>query len=93
MRSLNCQTRPKFGGVGAAALVLFGAGCDPVLNIQGSFFPGWMASMVIGSAPTVAVRYHFVVTRLEPHVGPPALIYTSLGLLLTLVTWLILYRT
>jgi YtcA family len=82
-----------FRGVTAAVLILFGAGCDPVLNIQGSFFPGWMASILIGSALTVAVRYLFVLTRLEPHVGPPALIYASLGLLLTVVTWLILYRT
>ena len=79
--------------MGVATFLLFAAGCDPVLNIQGSFFPGWMASILIGSALTVAVRYLFVVTRLEPHVGPPVLIYTSLGLLLTVVTWLILYRT
>jgi YtcA family len=82
-----------FRGVTAAVLILFGAGCDPVLNIQGSFFPGWMASILIGSALTVAVRYLFILTRLEPHVGPPVLIYASLGLLLTVVTWLILYRT
>ena len=78
--------------MGVATFLLFAAGCDPVLNIRGSFFPGWMASILIGSALTVAIRYLFVVTRLEPHVGPPALIYTSLGLLLTVVTWLILYR-
>lgn len=82
-----------FRGVTAAVVILFGAGCDPVLNIQGSFFPGWMASILIGSALTVAVRYLFVVTRLEPHVGPPVLIYTSLGVLLTVVSWLILYRS
>jgi hypothetical protein len=80
-------------GVTAAVLILFGAGCDPVLNIQGAFFPGWLASMAIGSTLTVAIRYLFVVTRLEAHVGPPALIYTSLALLLTLVSWLILYRS
>lgn len=49
--------------------------------------------MVIGSALTVAIRYLFVVIRLEPNVGPPALIYASLALLLTLVSWLILYRS
>lgn len=87
------STRHAFRGVTAAVLILFGAGCDPVLNIQGSFFPGWMASVVIGSALTVAIRYLFVVIRLEPNVGPPALIYASLALLLTLVSWLILYRS
>lgn len=76
----------------ATAAILLGAGCDPILNVEGSFFPAWMVSMVIGVALTVTVRYLFVVARLEPHLGPPLLIYTSLGLLLTLVVWLVLYR-
>ena len=55
------------------------------------FFPFWLS--LIGIALTVVVRYLFVLARLEPHLGPPLLIYTSLGLLLTLVSWLVLYRT
>jgi hypothetical protein len=76
-----------------AFLVLVTAGCDPIVNIGGTFFPGWMVAILIGSALTVAVRYLFVITRLEPHLGPLALIYTSLGLLLSVVSWLILYRS
>ena len=83
----------SFRGVTAAVLILFGAGCDPILNIGGTFFPGWMAAILIGSAVTVAIRYLFVFTGLEPHVGPLALIYTSLGVLLSVVSWLILYRS
>ena len=75
-----------------AALVLCAGGCDPVLNVAGSFFPAWMAAMVVGVALTVAARYVLVVARLEPYLGPPVLIYASLGLLLTVVTWLVLYR-
>src|SRR5262245_26776490 len=76
-----------------AVLVFFVSGCDPILNIGGTFFPGWMAAILIGSALTVAIRYVFVFTGLEPHVGPLALIYTSLGVLLSVVSWLILYRS
>ena len=76
-----------------AVLVFFVSGCDPILNIGGTFFPGWMAAVLIGSALTVAIRYIFVFTRLEPHVGPLALIYTSLGVLLSVASWLILYRS
>lgn len=82
-----------FRGATAAALGLFVAACDPIVNVQGSFFPAWMVAMILGIGLTVAVRYLFVVARLEPHLGPPLLIYTSLGLLLTLATWLMLYRT
>jgi len=76
----------------AAALVLCAAGCDPLLNVAGSFFPAWMIATVLGVALTVAVRYVFAAARLEPHLGPTVLIYTSLGLLLTVVAWLVLYR-
>ena len=94
-RSEHARMSPRnlFRGVTAATLILFGAGCDPVINIGGTFFPGWMVAILIGSALTVAIRYVFVFTRLERHVGPLALIYTSLGLLLSVVSWLILYRS
>ena len=82
-----------FHCVNVAALVLFVSGCDPILNVAGTFFPGWMAAILNGSALTVAIRYLFVFTGLEPHVGPLALIYTSLGVLLSVVSWLILYRS
>ena len=82
-----------FHCVGIGTLILFATACDPVLNIGGTFFPGWMVSIIIGSALTVAIRYLFVITHLEPHVGPLALIYTSLGLLLSVMSWLILYRS
>ena len=82
-----------FQGMIVVVLVLFAAGCDPVVNIGGTFFPGWMVAILIGSALTVAIRYVFVFTRLERHVGPLALIYASLGVLLSVVSWLILYRS
>ena len=82
-----------FQYVSIAALIFVAPGCDPVLNIGGTFFPGWMVAILIGSALTVAIRYIFVFTRLEPHLGPLALIYTSLGVLLSVVSWLILYRS
>jgi hypothetical protein len=76
----------------AAALALCAAGCDPLLNVAGSFFPAWMVATVLGVTLTVGVRYIFAAARLEPHLGPTILIYTSLGLLLTVVAWLVLYR-
>jgi len=82
-----------FHCVAVAASAFVAAGCDPIINIGGTFFPGWVVSILIGSALTVAIRYVFVFTRLERHVGPLALIYTSLGLLLSVVSWLILYRS
>ena len=89
----RASIRQIFRGVTIVVLILFAAGCDPVVNIGGTFFPGWMVAILIGSALTVAIRYVFVFTRLERHVGPLALIYASLGVLLSVVSWLILYRS
>src|SRR5215470_4105499 len=56
-----------------AALVLCAGGCDPLLNVAGSFFPAWMVAMVVGVALTVAVRYVFAAAGLEPLAEwPPA---------------------
>jgi len=77
---------------GAAFVVLSSAACDPLLNVAGSFFPAWMVAILVGVALTVVARLILVVAGLEPHLGPPVLIYPSLGLLLTVATWLVLYR-
>ncbi len=87
-RVQGCLTRPASG----AALVLCAAGCDPVLNVAGSFFPAWMVSMLLGVGLTVAARYVLSAARLEPYLGPTTLVYTSLGLFFTVVAWLVLYR-
>src|SRR5262245_38251294 len=77
----------------AAATCAFAAGCDPILNIQGSFFPAWIVCMTVGVVLTAAGRQLLAVSGLEPHLGPLTLIYPSLWVLTTLLTWLIFYRT
>ena len=79
-------------GVASALVLVVSTGCDPVLNVAGSFFPAWMVSMLLGVGLTAAIRYVLAAAQLEQHLGPPILIYTSLGLLLTVAAWLVLYR-
>jgi hypothetical protein len=69
------------------------AGCDPTINVQGSFFPAWIICMAVGIVLTVTCRQLLAAAGLEPHLGPLILIYPSLWLLLTVLTWLIFYRT
>ena len=84
--------RVTFRALAAGVPGILGAACDPILNIEGSFFPAWMVSITIGIALTAVARYGFARIGLEPYLGPPLLIYTSLGLLLTLLSWLVFYR-
>lgn len=76
-----------------AILALFSSACDPVVGVAGAFFPGWIAATLIGAGLTIASRYLFVATRIEPHLGPRAVIYPCLALLLITATWLVLYRS
>ena len=80
----------------ALSLALVGAGqlaCDPVLDVDGAFFPAWMLCMILGIGLTFAFYPLFVRMGIENHIGPPVLIYPSLALLLTLLTWLVFFRT
>ena len=68
-------------------------GCDPILNIDGAFFPGWMLCLIIGIGLAFAAHPVFVRWEIEDSIGPPVLIYPCLALLFTLATWLIFFRS
>jgi hypothetical protein len=77
-----------------AALCLLCAGCGraPSVDIIGSFFPVWMVCFAAAVVLTFAVRYLLVRYRLEAEVGPVALFYPSVVILLSSLLWLICFR-
>ena len=88
------QARRRTGRAVALALAAIGtAGCDPVINVFGSYFPAWVICMAVGTVLTVALRPLLVAARVERHLGPLLLVYPSLGLLLTMLTWLVFFHT
>ena len=64
----------------------------PQINIIGSFFPSWMLCALIGIVTALLARRFFVRAGLDPYMGPPALVYASLALLVTLVLWISFFR-
>ena len=64
----------------------------PQIDIIGSFFPSWMLCALLGIGAALLGRWLCVWTGLHPYVGPPALIYTCLALLVTLVLWGAFFR-
>ena len=64
----------------------------PQINIIGSFFPSWMLCVLIGIVAALLVRHLLIRTGIDPYVGPPALIYSSLAILVTLVLWVGFFR-
>ena len=64
----------------------------PQINVIGSFFPSWMLCAAIGIGAAVVARWLFVRVGLDPYIGPRALVYASLAVLVTLVLWVTLFR-
>jgi YtcA-like protein len=64
----------------------------PQINIIGSFFPSWMLCAAIGILLTLVARRLLIRAGLDPFLGPRALVYPSLAILVTLVLWVALFR-
>ncbi len=74
-------------------LLTFATGCDrnPNVEILGSYFPGWMLSLVLGVALTFAA--HAVLRRqgLSYMIGHPAVVYPGMVVLFTCLLWLCVF--
>jgi len=65
--------------------------CDPMLSVEGSFWPAWIICILTGLAASMLLMWQLVRHRLAPHLGPPLLIAPSLWALCTFVIWLLFY--
>jgi hypothetical protein len=66
---------------------------DPLVDVAGAFFPGWMLCILVGIALTVVLRMVFARTRLEPSLGPLLVIYPTLATGIAFACWLVFYRS
>jgi hypothetical protein len=64
----------------------------PQINVIGSFFPSWMLCAAIGIGVALIGRFVFVRLGVDPYLGPRALVYASLAILVTLALWVTLFR-
>lgn len=68
------------------------AGCDPVVNIAGAFFPAWLCCAIAGMVVAAIVRLVFHALGWEQHLGPLPLLYFSLAVLVACGIWLIFFN-
>ena len=68
------------------------AGCDPLFDIGGAYFPGWIMAALIAVGLTVAIRWVLVGLRLNEHLWLRSLAYIGLFTALSITSWLILFR-
>ena len=88
------MTRFFLRPIAAAAACVALAGCShaPSIDVIGSFFPVWMLCILIAIPLTFVARVALVRFHLENEVGPLALFYPCLVILLTSLLWLIFFR-
>jgi len=77
---------------GIIVLALLASSCDPIINVYRPLFPARVVCLVAGVLLTVLLQLVFAVAKVEQHLGPLIVIYPTLTLLLTLLTWLILFQ-
>jgi hypothetical protein len=51
-----------------------------------------MLCALIGIGAALLGRWLFIRTGLDPYVGPPALVYSSLGIFVMLTLWVAFFR-
>lgn len=78
---------------GPVAVVATLPACDPVIDIEGAYFPAWLLCVIIGIVLAVVGRYLFVWLKIERHMGPLPLVYSCLALFVALVTWMVFFHT
>ena len=74
----------------ACACTLLSVGCsrNPNVEIVGSYFPGWMISLLAAVALTVIAHAFFRRHRLHHALGHPAIVYPGMVLMFTCLLWL-----
>ena len=65
--------------------------CDPLLSLQGSFWPPWIVCMFTGLLLTALASQLLSLLKLEFDLGHPLVIYPCLWVLMTFTTWLLGY--
>jgi hypothetical protein len=91
LRMISMTGLRKAGLIAVSAVFL--TACDPMLSIQGSFWPAWIICILAGLAASMVLMWQLVRYRLAPYLGPPLLIAPSLWALCTFVIWLLFYST
>jgi MFS superfamily sulfate permease-like transporter len=93
-QALRVAAMPGWRKAGLMAVsAVFLTACDPMLSIEGSFWPAWIICILAGLAVSMVLMWQLVRYGLAPHLGPPLLIAPSLWALCTFVIWLLFYST
>jgi len=66
-------------------------GCDPLINIEGAYFPSWLVSGLAGVVRAVVLHAILLKMGIDDHLWPLPLVYFAAFVMMTFTTWLLLY--
>jgi len=79
--------------VGMNLIFLTGCRGAPSINLMGSFFPGWMLCMILGVIGALLLRQVFIKINIDAHLLLPGIVYFCLWVFITLLSWLLFFRS
>ena len=65
---------------------------SPTLDVLGSYFPAWMACIVLGLVLTLIARQVLIGLKLNVHLRLAGLVYFCMTVLWTLAVWLVYFK-
>ena len=85
------MTRKTLTSAQLICLLCTGCGRAPSIDIIGSFFPVWMVCLTIAIVLASILRLVLLRYQFESEIGPVALFYPSVVILLSCLLWLIFF--
>jgi hypothetical protein len=91
----QCLSGQTFWRAAVGMNLIFLTGCRgaPSINLLGSFFPGWMLCMILGVIGALLLRRVFIKMNIDAHLPLPGFIYFCLWIFITLLSWLLFFRS
>jgi hypothetical protein len=72
-------------------MMLSGCGRAPTFSILGSFFPAWLACIILGIVMAALVYWFLTRYKLDDRLAWPTLVYPCLAALFAFTLWLLFF--
>ena len=69
------------------------AGCDPIFDLGGAYFPSWLAVVLGGIGTVICIRWILDRTGIESFLGPRGLVYICMFMVFSIIYWFIFFET
>ena len=91
--TIEDMRRSRWTGISLLAFTPAMGGCDPLFDVGGAFFPGWLLAVFAGFACVMGLRAVLNWLKVSAHLWLPTISYISFFVVCSIGFWLMLFRT